>query len=175
MWDETDLPFGVRSKAFIQKQSRDEKAKGLPARLSEPTDFSKPDKLASPDPVLEQNWEAARNLHQQAIRHHRSGNHQDAERDYRRSLQILETMPTPDRLELARLTNNLGRVLHDQQKYEEAEQHYKRSVHILETFLPPRHPKIAKRLTNLAALYRSQGRDAEAEQMDRKLAPDFQD
>lgn len=179
MWDETNLPFGVRSKAFIQKQALKEKIQREPATpLSEPTDYPKPDvhePPASIDPTLQQNVDAARSLQQYAIRLHRTGKYQDAERNYRQSLHLLEATPTPDRFELARATNNLGRVLHDQQKYEEAEEHYKRSTQILGKMLPSRHPKMAKRLKNLTALYRSQGRDAEAEQIEKKLDPDLRD
>lgn len=178
MGDETALPFGIRSRVFVQKESPPQDSRRNPSKpLSEPPRIPAADNPQNQEdnrPPSE-SAEAARNLLQLAIRLHKNRKYQDEEGNYRRCLRILETLPMADPQELARVTNNLGRVLHDQQKYDEAEPLYKRSIQILKATIPPGHPKFVKRLHNLATLYRAQGRDGEADLLYKLLDWDFHD
>ena len=125
MGDETNLPFVIRSRVFVQKESPHQDSRRTPSKpLSEPTRIPAPDTPQNHEfrglPVCADNRspsespEAARNLQQLAIR-------LPKKLKYHRCLRILKTLPMADPQELARVTNNLGRVLHDQQNYGEAE------------------------------------------------------
>jgi len=93
------------------------------------------------------------------------GRYAEAERLYRRSLEIYEKALGPDHPSVGTLLNNLGELYRAQGRYAETEPLFRRSLAIREKVLGPDHPDIGTTLNNLALLYKAQGRYAETESL----------
>ena len=88
------------------------------------------------------------------------GKYGEAEKLYKRSLQIRETALGPNHTDVSASLNHLAILYQEQSKYSEAEPLFKRSLQINEAALGP---NLAGSLNNLAGLYQLQGKYAEAE------------
>jgi len=91
------------------------------------------------------------------------GRYAEAERLFKHSLGIWETVLGPEHDYMATILSNLAELYRMQSRYAEAEPLYKRSLAILEKMQDPEHSDVAMSLNNLAWLYDDQGRHAEAE------------
>ncbi len=74
---------------------------------------------------------------------------EEAEADYRRALEIFETLPHEDELRLAALHNNLGNVLVRRGEFDRAAEELERSAAIYQELYGPKHPSFAIALNNL--------------------------
>ena len=70
-------------------------------------------------------------------------NYPEAERLYRRALQMDEALYGPDHPEVAINLNNLGELLRTTNRMKEAEQLYRRAIKIDEATYGPNHPEVA--------------------------------
>lgn len=89
----------------------------------------------------------------------------EAERLYRRSLQIRTEAFGEDHPDTALSLNNLGHHLWRQGRYEEAEAGFRRALEIWRESFGPRHGQVAVALNNLATLQLDRGRLDEAEEL----------
>jgi tetratricopeptide (TPR) repeat protein len=116
-------------------------------------------------------WEAnhpclARCLHNLAVLEDRKGLHSEAERDYRRALQVLGQ----EGLEAAAILGNLGSLCSLQGRLDEAAALLRRSLELREKALGPHHPELAPAWRKLAAVFDRQGRPAAAAALRRRAA-----
>jgi tetratricopeptide (TPR) repeat protein len=110
-----------------------------------------------PDVARTLNKLIAAALTNQAGLYHDQGRDAEAERLYRRSLDIFEKWLPPGHHHLGAVLHNLALLYEDQGRYAEAEPLFKRSLGIFETALGREHLDVGKALNNLAELATLQG------------------
>jgi tetratricopeptide (TPR) repeat protein len=81
--------------------------------------------------------------------------YEEAERLYRRALDILERVYGPEHHEVAVTLNNLAALAHARGRNDEAETLFQRALTIKERVFGPNHPDVAMTLNNLAVFYKS--------------------
>jgi eukaryotic-like serine/threonine-protein kinase len=94
---------------------------------------------------------------------------EEAERFYRRALEIWEAILGPEQPRTAITLTNLGAAVLAQGKADEAETWFRRSLSALEAARGPDHPDLAPAITNLARVLRKLGRGSEAVELERRL------
>jgi len=87
----------------------------------------------------------------------------EAERWYKRCLEVARNRLGSEHPNLATSLNNLANLYRDQGRYTEAESLLLEALAIARQSLPPNHPSLAVTLSNLAQLYHSQEKYTEAE------------
>jgi tetratricopeptide (TPR) repeat protein len=97
-----------------------------------------------------------------------SARFKEAERLYRRALDIREKTLGKEHPDTITTLDNLARVLDDKGDYEEAEKLYRRALEIFEKTLGKEHPNTATTLNSLAILLRHKGNYEEAEKLFRR-------
>ena len=107
--------------------------------------------------------EAARSLANLALRYHKEGKFEEAEKLHLHALAFREKFFGPDHWQVATSLNNIAILRRDQGRYPEAATLFNRSLEISEKAWGPNHPRVARRLSNLAALYLLQGKSGNAE------------
>ena len=107
--------------------------------------------------------EAARSLANLALRYHREGKFDEAEKLHLHALAFREKFFGPDHWQVATSLNNIAILRRDQGRYPEAATLFNRSLEISEKAWGPNHPRVARRLSNLAGLYLLQGKPGNAE------------
>jgi tetratricopeptide (TPR) repeat protein len=107
-------------------------------------------------------------LYDLAILRRRQGKLAEAERLYRRSLDIRERLEGPDHPDVAATLNNLASVLVARGDYQGAEPLLRRTLRIRRTALGADHALTAQSLNNLALLHAAQGDAAAAEPLYRQ-------
>jgi tetratricopeptide (TPR) repeat protein len=93
-------------------------------------------------------YEIAVHLHNLADIEQSAGRLADAERRYRQTLAMKEELLGPDHPEVGLVANNLGTLLHQQQRVE-AGDCYRRALAIVERAYPPDHPFTARIRANI--------------------------
>ena len=99
----------------------------------------------------------------QALCHKRLVHVAEAERLYRRAIDIYEQVAGPNSGDLGITLDNLAALYGEHGRLGEAEQLRLRALEIFRATLDPANPHIATTLQNLAVLYQYQGRVAEAQ------------
>jgi len=82
----------------------------------------------------------------------------EAEREFRRGLELLERELGPQDIRLTSALNSLGVVLTSQQRLREAEYQHMRSLNLRARALGPDHPDVAMSLANLGITLENQGK-----------------
>ena len=85
------------------------------------------------------------------------GDLREAERCYRRAVEMIESTSGPESIELARPLNNLGSIYLEQGKYSKSIGIRRRSLAIREKACGPDDPEVAAVLRNLAVAYLARG------------------
>ena len=93
----------------------------------------------------------------------------EAERLFKRSLEIRQSSQPGNHADIAQDLHNLATFYSNRGRYAEAELLFKRALEIIEQALPAGHPNIARVLNGLAFSYREQGRYAEAEPLHKRV------
>ena len=96
------------------------------------------------------------------------GEFEEAERLYRRALEIRIAARGEDHSSVAATLNNLGNLYYDLQRWPEAEQAHLRAIAIKEKALGPEHFFVAQSLNNLGNVYVAQERLEEARELHRR-------
>jgi tetratricopeptide (TPR) repeat protein len=91
------------------------------------------------------------------------GDLREAERCYRRAVEMIESTTGPESIGLASPLNNLGSLYLEQSKYSKSIEVRRRSLAIREKAYGPDNPEVAAVLRNLAVAYMAAGAFAEAE------------
>jgi tetratricopeptide (TPR) repeat protein len=100
------------------------------------------------------------------------GRQEEAENLLLRGLEIWSRAPAGNELNMAKVKNNLGRLMQNHgQRYERAETYYEESLETRRRILGPDHPDVARTQVNLASLRLAQGRQEEAERILREVLP----
>jgi tetratricopeptide (TPR) repeat protein len=110
----------------------------------------------------------AATLYRLAILRRQQGEFAEAERLYRRALEIRERTQGPNHPEVAAILNNLGGVEAAQGHYGAAQPLLERALTIRQTALGSEHVLTAQSLSNLALLYAAEGNAAAAEPLYRQ-------
>jgi Tfp pilus assembly protein PilF len=98
----------------------------------------------------------------------RDGRFDEAEKLYRRTLQILEEIYEGDHPTVASCMNNLGLTLGAVNQSDQAWELFSRAVAMDVRIFGPEDPKVSNRLNNMAWLLRRKGELAEAESFFRR-------
>lgn len=93
----------------------------------------------------------------------RTGERAEAERSFRRAIEIGEKTLGAENAEVGMWINNLGGLLQDAGRLDEAETLYRRALAIAEKSSGVEHSDVAVRLNNLAGLLQQGGKMVEAE------------
>jgi len=91
-----------------------------------------------------------------------------AEKWYKESLKIYESIWGDRHSKIARGYNDLGETYYKQGKYLMAEESYKKSLKMRERMLGEEHPDTAECYNNLGTMYAEQGKYADAEKLYKK-------
>jgi len=105
----------------------------------------------------------ARILHRMGFFCHKE-RRQKAEDYYLRALNIWQTVPVSQPVNLAKTLNNLGDLSMAQARYLEAEAYFKHALEIKKKHLPENHPSTASTLNNLGHLFMKMGDYVRAEE-----------
>jgi tetratricopeptide (TPR) repeat protein len=144
------------SQAFKERRFDDaEKYFGLAVKEAEQFGFDD-DRLAASLNNLANTYSA--NYHYEA---ERGAKFKEAERLYKRALQIREKLLGPDHLEVAETLSDLAAW--NQKKFNYSESLNKRALEIREKALGPEHLDVAQSLFQLAEAYSHRGKKSEAE------------
>jgi tetratricopeptide (TPR) repeat protein/tRNA A-37 threonylcarbamoyl transferase component Bud32 len=98
----------------------------------------------------------ARTMQNLGILNARQARHADAERFFRRTLDIQQRILAPDHPDLGTAFNNLAILYKLQRRFAEAEPLYAQALEIRRRALGPKHPSVADTLNNLANLHLDQ-------------------
>jgi eukaryotic-like serine/threonine-protein kinase len=96
-------------------------------------------------------------------------NHEEAEAELRRALELRERVLGPHHPDVATTHNNLANVLNARGDHAAAEAEHRRALALREDLLGPDHPDVAMSRNNLAAVLHERGEYAEAEAEHRKV------
>lgn len=110
--------------------------------------------------------EVAMDLTTQALTFAKRGDYTEAERLFRRSLEMTSRSLGPDHPEVAALLSKLATLYAVQHRYDEAEHFFRRSLKIDEAALGPEHLDVAANLEALAFVLKKAHRDEEAKQLE---------
>jgi len=110
--------------------------------------------------------EVAMDLTTRALSFAKRGDYTEAERLFRRSLEITARSLGPDHPEVAALLSKLATLYTVQHRYDEAEHFFRLSLKIEEAALGPEHLDVAANLEALAFVLEKAHRDEEAKQLE---------
>ena len=91
------------------------------------------------------------------------GRHEEAEAEHRAALALWEDWPQPAHIEIARVHDDLGNVLHAQERHEQSEVEHRLALEAQILALGPEHPVVAGTRNNLGIALHDQGKYEEAE------------
>jgi tetratricopeptide (TPR) repeat protein len=111
----------------------------------------------------ERGQDLAMTLNNLGSAYHEQAKYVDAEKVYKESLSIDESLLGKEHPQLANSINNLGDLYKDTGRYALAEEFYQRAYQIWVKALGTEHPLVATAINNLAGLSHARGRFREAE------------